>query len=138
MPKDFNEVSADRYRIEADDYKNPSCDFCSSRPAPWLFLCRSFMGFEPFRLEGLSLRSEGSWAACDLCKDMVEGGLRETLAQRCLETMVKAHPEFDHEMIRVRLLEHIWTLHTKFFANRIDHPALALPLQAGQTSGSTC
>jgi hypothetical protein len=56
------------------------CDFCS-RPNPtWWYRAEDFE-FPPLP-GGVRVGSEGSWAACGICKGLIDQGKRDVLARR--------------------------------------------------------
>ena len=54
------------------------CDFCYSTQVTWSYPCESF--------EFLLSDSEGNWAACNICHDLIECGDNIALMQRAMDT----------------------------------------------------
>src|SRR5690348_4716453 len=72
--------------------KEPICDFCSAKSAPWVYKAETYVAWESKYLNGLSV---GDWAACDSCKKLIDAGDREGLTRRSFECMVFLHPEMN-------------------------------------------
>lgn len=105
------------------------CDFCS-RPNPsWAFGCRDFK--EP-AIPGINLgqQSIGEWAACEACAAMIRQGRWWQLGTRCLDSMIRTHPELagHRDTIRVYLRK----LHDRFRANRTGPPTRITPGREGR------
>lgn len=54
------------------------CDFCYSTKVIWSYPCESF--------EFYPINSEGNWAACDICHDLIESDDRIALMERAIAT----------------------------------------------------
>ena len=87
------------------------CDFDSDPDVRWRYPA------DDFEMPGTGWASQGDWAACDPCSDLVEADDWDGLAERCLIGVVK-----HREAIRVRLMN----LHERFAAartgDRVPHP----------------
>lgn len=101
------------------------CDFCSSPRPRWRFPTKSFVAMETrFCID----ESKGDWAACDLCKEMIDANNLEGLAERSIESLVFLHPEIlmlpegSVGAFKGRLR----SLHKQFIENRIG--AQVVPL----------
>ena len=84
------------------------CDFCTEPHPTWGYPAKSFeldVGLP------VGLVSEGGWAACDVCHDLIEADKRDALLARALDKLVGQLP-----MDEAREL--MATLHGRFFANR--------------------
>ena len=58
------------------------CDFCAlALPAEWVYPARSFEMPNP-GLPGATFMSNGAWAACPACADLIERNDRDGLARR--------------------------------------------------------
>jgi hypothetical protein len=84
------------------------CDFCDgSAPAAWIYPAENFSMQTP---DGLPWQSDGAWAACAQCANLIERDDRVALANRYLATKPKAF----HDVLRP------WTirLHNQFVRRR--------------------
>lgn len=54
------------------------CDFCYSTRVTWSYPCESFTF--------LFMNSEGYWAACDICHELIESGDNVALMNRAMKT----------------------------------------------------
>lgn len=97
--------------------KEPICDFCSAKTAPWVFKADTYVAWENKYLNGLSV---GDWAACDTCKQLVDAGDRVALTARSFECMVFLHPEMHllEDWMKEGIKEALKDCHEGFFANR--------------------
>lgn len=95
---------------------NPICDFCGSPGPKWEFPASRFklpVGF-----------SEGSWAACEECRTMIETEDREGLAQRALALQCSTEKNLKtRNALEVRLRD----VHDRFFRHRLGE---AVPIPA--------
>lgn len=80
------------------------CDFCSSPDVVWSYPAADFV------LSDTGQASEGAWAACHECAELVQAGDREGLLKRSLS----GFPEFMREPVR----SHVRELHRRFFDAR--------------------
>lgn len=78
------------------------CDFCSNEKVTWSYPCKSFT-----YIEGI-IGSEGAWAACDRCHNMIEKEMHQTLAYYAIKTAGFEIP-----------FSVMMDLHNMFRANRI-------------------
>jgi len=85
------------------------CDFCSSPDVTRRYRAKSFV--DPARL-GIS---DGDWAACDVCADLVDGEHWKALENRSIETFPGGVDEAHEVPMRI----YIASLHRKFRENRI-------------------
>jgi hypothetical protein len=80
------------------------CDFCSSKGIVVAYL------IEDFALPEYNWGSTGGFAACDICRNLVEGGRVKELQDRAYQTFRMAHdvPELPDEIVRqfIRRLHH--------------------------------
>lgn len=95
------------------------CDFCSRTLANWRYPASDFVVPVTGSLGGGSL---GDWAACHACRELIEAGDREGLAERSIRTLIEIHPEVAG--LRRELKEQIAGLQARFFQARIG-PAVA-------------
>jgi hypothetical protein len=95
--------------------QEPRCDFCSTPNAGWTFPARDFeSSVIPIRpTETVSLRSAGGWAACTRCKELIEAGDRNGLADRA----ARLNPSVKKAPLR-EVREALRQLHDDFWANR--------------------
>lgn len=89
------------------------CDFCTATPIVATYPCRDFY----HRATDFDFASEGGWAACATCRDLIESGNRTELAYRS----AISHPERVYVPI-LTLNRRIRGLHDTFWANREGPP----------------
>jgi hypothetical protein len=71
----------------------PVCDFCLSPDVRWEFPATNM----PLKGHPLINESEGEWAACDGCKDLVAAHKLGPLVERCIKGMQEAaRPGYAH------------------------------------------
>lgn len=70
--------------------KEPICDFCSARDAPWVMQAETYVTFSSATLVAQSV---GDWAACETCKRLIDANDREGLAKRASESFLYEYPE---------------------------------------------
>lgn len=86
------------------------CDFCSARAPTHAFCAVSFVSHSQSP-PGLTQISEGDWAACDICADLVVKEHWHKLAWRAAEEFLTRH----HGFMPVRLLaQEMYDLHDEF------------------------
>jgi hypothetical protein len=68
------EETADGFRVSVPP-EAAICDFCRSTPVVCSYPCESF------RLMGTNWGSQGDWAACETCRDLIDAGRLSDLAQ---------------------------------------------------------
>jgi hypothetical protein len=61
--------------------------------------------------------SQGGWAACERCHQLIKAGDRRGLVVRSLITLISSSPDMEPDQAELR--ETIAELHQKFFENRI-------------------
>ena len=98
---------------------NPQCDFCHSEAVQWSYPAESFRIRMPDPLPDWG--SDGPWAACTCCHDLIEAGKVAELIARSVETcggleMVKV-------MTGIDLHPYIVQLHSEFHKRRLG-PAI--------------
>ncbi len=98
----------------------PVCDFCSAPHVAWRFPAQTFVAYV---VEGFVGQSVGDWAACSICRALIEAGDRSALLERSLSMLLEKHPEMrpdEHE-----LREQLALCHRMFFAHQTGN---ALPV----------
>lgn len=65
------------------------CDMCSSPNPIWVYHCAPFTMFvsgedKSGQEKSVSMGSDNQWYACDICKQIIESGDKEMLAERSL------------------------------------------------------
>lgn len=97
------------------------CDFCSAPRPKWRYRVKSFVAFETrYFLD----ESKGDWAACTLCKDLIEEGHYERLAEHSMEALLFEHPELLMMPDRVvpEMKGRLKKIHEQFLENRLPFP----------------
>ena len=95
-----------------------SCDFCGAANAAWIYPAASFiMESVPTKDVG----SDGAWAACGKCHDLIESNDREALAAWALKNFQQRHGALPREYRQV-LGERMRSLHIEFWNNRQGKP----------------
>lgn len=98
------------------------CDFCST-PAEekdlWTYYCPDFR--YPYVVVGMvSEGSQGNWAACDACHDLIEANDQRALTVRSMDMEEKRDPSTSpHRAVLFALGN---AIHKGFFANKYDKP----------------
>ena len=88
------------------------CDFCLAPNPTWGYPAKDFVDF--VAVEGndvLVSTSDGTWAACEVCHDLIEKGNQAALLSRSLDKLVGQVP-----MEEARRM--VADVHAKFFASR--------------------
>lgn len=96
----------------------PICDFCSSPAVVKSYACESFQAFQLSHPQKGDLigTSEGHWAACQVCADLIDHNCWEALLTRSYETIsVKPNGPAEKEI----LMGFIRGLHNEFRARRL-------------------
>jgi hypothetical protein len=62
------------------------CDFCSDTKVVKSYKCADFATAVATNKETLIIRSDGMWAACQICADMIDNNRWDELKQRSMET----------------------------------------------------
>jgi len=66
------------------------CDFCNSREIAWRYRAESFVIDTLMTIQGKQIRfpwgSEGDWAACEFCSNLIETDKWEELADHSTQT----------------------------------------------------
>lgn len=91
--------------------KPPICDFCSEPNPRWQYPASDFIMHVPGPDD---YGSEGAWAACDACHDLIEAGDGDGLAKRSADKFARNTPG----MPRSFLLSRIRELHEGFWSRR--------------------
>jgi hypothetical protein len=97
-----------------EDAMEPICDFCSSPDIVKDYACESFEAFD-LQKKGRRMigTSEGRWASCQICADLIDNNLWEELAQRSYETS-GCSPDDPYKEI---LLSFLRNMHRQFRGN---------------------
>lgn len=99
--------------------KRAVCDFCSAKPVVWSYPARdhsmgALVAVHPdpeVPIHVIHVESNGAWAACEPCRELIDRGARDALAERARRRMPWPQPE----TIEVDLLR---LAHDEFWANR--------------------
>lgn len=96
-------------RIERDPHV---CDFCADPFPVTAYQCENFV-WEKDSI--LPHQSDGAWAACRVCSDLIDGGKWISLHDRAFDKFVKTHgiPFIAQPSIRLTIIE----LHDLFRAH---------------------
>lgn len=86
----------------------PVCDFCSSPAIAKTYACQSF---EAIKTPQFVATSEGNWAACQVCADLIDHNCWDALMERSLETSGFSHVAGTEREV---MLEFIRALHKRF------------------------
>ena len=88
------------------------CDFCSEPNPKWMYRAGNYVSEIVDIAESL-----GGWAACDVCKALIEKNERVELAERGTRSFVSLHPEVTgiQEDIFYTMLQ----IHEEFFEHRV-------------------
>jgi hypothetical protein len=95
----------------------PRCDFCSEQPVLWDYPSKDFV------VKGLqNWSSDGHWAACQTCHDLIEAGRYAELAERSVGTAPAAigRPLSEAELTDQRAF--INSVHRQFRESRLGEP----------------
>jgi hypothetical protein len=98
----------------------PMCDFCSAPHVAWRFPAQTFVAYV---VEGFVGQSVGDWAACSICRALIESGDRSALLERSLSMLLENHPEMQPDEHQLR--EQLALFHRMFFAHQTGN---ALPV----------
>lgn len=93
------------------------CDFCSSEDVRWSYPARDFVA----RVVPIA-GSEGGWAACDACHDLIEADDLDGLAKRSAETFVEKNGAIFDQPELVAMLRQ---LHQQFVESRTGEAVAA-------------
>lgn len=105
--------------------ENPLCDFCGSSNPKWQYEAQDFEQWRVGRIAGMSI---GFWAACDTCKEMIEAGERESLAERSTVALIaKAKVEFVFTRAQMEKFSavcrgQVKAIHDRFFQHKKGGP----------------
>ncbi len=88
----------------------PKCDFCSGFNIAWVYPAASFQ-FIP------GIGSEGDWAACEPCAEIIETGDPVSLARHVARLYVEYHELGSADAVEV-MAAALEDLHREFFAHR--------------------
>lgn len=83
------------------------CDFCGKQEVSWIYPA------EDFSIDHMNWASEGGWAACGDCSELIEDGEYKGLIDRAMVSHGGAP-----NVIKVALREHLAELHEMFRINR--------------------
>jgi len=91
------------------------CDFCSSRPVLKIFSCRNFL-IPWTKTWAFQHESNGGWAACRTCAELIDTGQWQELSNRALRAFVELHGlvnRLDEPLLRqqFRELHHLFREH---------------------------
>lgn len=103
----------------------PLCDFCSLASVKWRYDAEDF---ETARIGNVAAQSIGHWGACATCKEMIDAGERESLAERSTMALIKnatAGRKFTPvqvETLRDLLWLRVKQVHDNFFKHKKGGP----------------
>jgi hypothetical protein len=101
------------------------CDFCSSPDVRWAFPANNTTTPVPLpKPNTATFNSLGSWAACQLCHDLIVAGKRDELAERSARTMKQIYRTPGSISSLVAMIR---PLHDDFWANRHGDPVPTKP-----------
>jgi hypothetical protein len=95
------------------------CDFCSEPNVAWRYPAESFVAYAVANVVGESV---GDWAACSICRRLIEDADRSGLLERTLRTLLEKNP--DMLPAEAELRDQIGVFHRMFFAHRTGAPPL--------------
>lgn len=116
--------------VDIDVTGDALCDFCGEANPAWIYACRSFrldvIAINPTSGESLVI-DEGShddWAACETCKTLIEAGNWSEVADRSIDTYLKANNFTGAvaEQHRREYLPAAAAMHAQFRHHRIGDP----------------
>lgn len=90
----------------------PKCDFCSRTDIVIAYLV------DDFEIPELGWGSKGAFAACSICKELIEAGLVDTLRERSVQTFKDEYGGIVPEVFMRRFINR---LHSEFWI-RLRHP----------------
>lgn len=102
----------DRKRVYTG-YGSLRCDFCSSPDVKWDYPAEDFMVKMP-KDAPADWGSEGGFAACDLCHDLIEKDDRNGLLDRSVKTFVEMYGGIAEPELRVGISK----VHDGFWRSR--------------------
>jgi len=85
--------------------EHPVCDFCSDLEPRYLEDCETYEaylwspGMDPSKSEYIG-HSEGAWAACEVCHQLVQARKWHQLERRAVEAMQRKHPDIPKNRIQ--------------------------------------
>lgn len=101
----------------------PVCDFCSSPSIAWDYPTRSF------QIAGMQWASDGDWAACTDCAELIERGDRAGLVMHCITTFHSQGKLLDMgAAVIADCTDQLAIMHALFFRHRIGERVPAGPL----------
>lgn len=99
------------------------CDFCSSPEVDWAYPAESFETYAVVMPDGAMVAtSEGWWASCSPCAQLIEAGRWAELAGRSLDYLPLPEPVAN----RTAALQRLAVLHQQFQTSRTG-PAIPMP-----------
>ncbi|HEY1437399.1 MAG TPA: hypothetical protein VGG82_07840 [Casimicrobiaceae bacterium] len=90
----------------------PICDFCSAPKVLWRYHAHDFVMDIPEA--PVDWGSDGDWAACDICHELIERDERNGLAYRSALRFA-----IQHDVEMKLILPRIRDLHTQFWTMRV-------------------
>jgi hypothetical protein len=89
------------------------CDFCGSPEIHWVYPCRSF------DLIPYDWGSDGDWAACVPCSNLIEAGMMDELVERTLKSYVESEQLINTDPKKVEYItDWVKALHAAFLDHR--------------------
>lgn len=99
----------------------PVCDFCSAPEVKWRYPAIDTTPIATVTDDAiLFIDSKGDWAACDICHELIQAHDRRGLAERSIETLIRQHPELEHETASIERLTDL--IHDGFWSARLGPP----------------
>jgi hypothetical protein len=108
-------------------YVRKVCDFCSSPAPQWVFLADSLVMddiLETAKGDTLSARSESDWAACGICKELIDREHYTKLATRAVDMLMREGKI--HRSRRTPSLRAIRQFQEAFRRHREKRPAMTV------------
>jgi len=99
------------------------CDFCGSTDVTWEYPAQDFMiGIGGIHEDGsteiIGVGSDGSWASCDACHDLIERGDKDGVLARTIATSEREGSLRSFPDLRGVLEKTIVVVHKRFYASR--------------------
>lgn len=113
----MRQIIGNKVRLTVGPEETPVCDFCSSEKIVKDYDCPDFLipVVNAMGQRG-ELGSQGKWAACQICADLIDAGQQDQLMARALQTCYAQHPSWPKDgPIAEGLVKFIHDLHMGFW-----------------------
>lgn len=97
------------------------CDFCSAPEVQWRYHARNIRLGSLFGVEHMS---EGDWAACSPCRELIDAGDREGLLKRSIERWEVLYA--DNVIPMALVAATVAQTHRAFWSAKYDQPPTPL------------